>query len=64
MKADKKLINFRIPENLADDLKEVSDGLDVPQSQIVRDAVKEKVAELKQKLVAGIPVNEEATVNS
>jgi Arc/MetJ-type ribon-helix-helix transcriptional regulator len=62
MKPDKKLINFRIPEPLADDLKEVSDGLDMSQSQIVRDAVREKVAELKQRLATSVPNTEEVTV--
>lgn len=52
MKTDKKMINFRIPENLADDLKEVSDALDVPQSQLVRDAVRDKVAEVKRQIAA------------
>lgn len=33
---------------MADDLKEVAERLDIPQSQIVREAVKEKVASLKE----------------
>jgi hypothetical protein len=50
MKQPKKLVNFRINEDLAEDLKEVSDQLEIPQSQIVRDGVKEKVGALKKKI--------------
>lgn len=52
MKQDKKLVNFRISESLADELREVAEHKDIPQSQIVRDAVKEKVRELKAEIAA------------
>jgi predicted DNA-binding protein len=59
IKPEKKFFNFRISESLADDLREVSDELEIPQSQIVREAVKEKVAALKD---ARVPQPVEATV--
>lgn len=61
MKQDKKLVNFRISETLAEELKEVSEAYELPQSQVVRDAVREKVAEMKRKLSA--PVTEEVSAS-
>ena len=48
MKQEKKLVNFRISESLAADLKEASDRLEIPQSQIAREALKEKIATLSE----------------
>lgn len=47
MKEEKKMVNFRVSEALAEDLREASEILEIPQSQIVREAVKEKVAAIK-----------------
>lgn len=47
MKQDKKLVNVRMSETLAEDLKEISEDLEIGQSQFIRDAVREKIAALK-----------------
>jgi len=61
MKQQKKLVNFRINEDLAEDLKEVSDRLEIPQSQIVRDGLKEKVGALKKQIAENAKERVEAT---
>lgn len=48
MNDEKILVNFRIRETDADELRAAAKFLDIPQSQIIREAVKEKVAEIKQ----------------
>lgn len=50
MKAEKKLVNVRMSETLAEDLKEVSERLEMGQSQFIRDAVREKIATVKRSL--------------
>lgn len=50
MKDEKKLVNVRMSETLAEDLKEVSEKLEMGQSQFIRDAVREKIAVEKRKL--------------
>ena len=47
MKQEKKMVNFRISEELAEDLKNVAEQLEIPQSQIARAALKQKVSELR-----------------
>lgn len=49
MKKPKKIVNFRVTEVLAADLKEVSERLDISQAEIARAALSEKVAELNEK---------------
>ncbi|HEX8267456.1 MAG TPA: hypothetical protein VF596_18800 [Pyrinomonadaceae bacterium] len=41
-------INTRVSPQVADDLREVAEALEIPASQIIRQAVKEKIAEIKQ----------------
>lgn len=48
MKTQKRQANFRLPETLLDELREVAEQTDRPQSEIVREAVKEKIADLAQ----------------
>lgn len=47
MKQEKKLVNFRISEALAEELKEAAEIKEVPQSHIVRDAIKKEVKAVK-----------------
>lgn len=49
-KEPKKLVNFRVTETLAEELKELSYRLDIPQSQIARAALTQKVRELNETL--------------
>lgn len=44
-----KLLNLRVSQSLIDDLQETAKRLDVPYSQIIRDAVREKLDELNLK---------------
>jgi len=44
---EKKLVNVRMSESLADDLREVSANLEIGQSQFIRDAVREKIAAIR-----------------
>lgn len=46
MKTIKKQANFRLPEPLLEELREIAERADKPQSEIVREAVKDKIAEL------------------
>jgi predicted DNA-binding protein len=48
MKEDKKLVNVRMSESLAEDLKEISEELEIGQSQFVRDAIRDKIAAVRQ----------------
>lgn len=48
MKDEKKLVNVRMSETLAEDLKEISEQLEIGQSQFIRDAVRERIALLRQ----------------
>lgn len=50
MKAEKKLVNVRMSETLAEDLRETSERLEIGQSQFIRDAVREKIAVVKREL--------------
>lgn len=50
MKQETKQANFRLPEELLIELKEVADRSEVSQTVIVCEAVKEKVSELKLKI--------------
>jgi predicted DNA-binding protein len=50
MKTAKKLTNVRLSDDLIQDLKEVSEQTELSQSQIIREAIKEKVAALKETL--------------
>ncbi len=45
---DEMRINVRVKAKLAEELKEVSEKLEVPTSIIVRDAVREKLAEMRR----------------
>lgn len=45
-----KRINVRVAVKEKDDLAQVSSVLDIPEAVIVRDAVKEKIKELKLKI--------------
>lgn len=47
MKTKTELYNFRASSDLIKDLKKASKRLDVPASQIIREAVKDKLKELK-----------------
>lgn len=49
MKDEKKLVNVRMSETLAEDLKEEAEKLEIGQSQFIRDAVREKIATVRQK---------------
>ncbi|MDQ3748039.1 MAG: BrnA antitoxin family protein [Acidobacteriota bacterium] len=48
---NKTLINVRVKPEMIEDLNKISNHLDVPYSQIVREAINEKV----NQLVAGNP---------
>lgn len=49
MKTNKKIqTNYRLPEALFNDLKEVSEATQVSQTQIVKQAVETRVRQLKQ----------------
>ena len=50
MKPEKKLVNVRMSETLAEDLRETSERLEMGQSQFIREAVREKIAVVKREL--------------
>ncbi len=52
MKQETKQANFRLPENLLSELKEAADESDVTQSVIVREAVSEKLEQIKGKKIS------------
>jgi len=53
MKKTKKIqANYRLPESLLQELKEVATATDQPQSAIVYDALREKLADLGDKCVS------------
>lgn len=63
MKGEKVQLNFRIPEELAERLREVSDARSVPQSWVVREAIREKVVALEaSETVSVIPMVAEEAV--
>lgn len=49
-KETKRQANFRLPKNLLDDLRLVSETTGDPQSEIVRRGIEQKVERLKSKL--------------
>lgn len=49
MKQQIKQANFRLPEELLTELKELADNSEVSQTVIVREAVMEKLKQLKDK---------------
>lgn len=55
--SEKKLINVRMSETLADELKDVCEQREIGQSQFIRDAIREKIAAIK----AAEPQTAEAT---
>lgn len=51
MKKEKNIqANYRLPESLLNDLKEVADATQVSQSQIVKEGVQDRVNRLKKNL--------------
>lgn len=57
MKQEIKQANFRLPEDLLNDLREVADNEQVSQTVIVREAISDKVDEIRnKKLVAEVAV--------
>jgi hypothetical protein len=42
------LINFRLNETEAKEIREISKLIDIPYSQLAREALREKISELKQ----------------
>lgn len=52
MKQEKKLVNVRMSETLAEALREESERLEIGQSQFIRDAVREKITVLKESIPA------------
>lgn len=49
MAQKEKMLNLRVTEDLIEQLNRASAVLDVPYAQLVREAVKEKLAELATK---------------
>lgn len=49
MKAEKKLVNVRMSEALAEDLRQTSEQLEMGQSQFIREAVRDRIATERQK---------------
>ena len=51
-KPKRKLVNFRIREDLSDRLQKAAEFKDVSQSHIVREAVEEKVSKIELEVKA------------
>jgi predicted DNA-binding protein len=47
-KEETKQVNFRLPKDLINDLKQVASDAEISQAVIVREAVREKINEFKQ----------------